>query len=321
MKEQKKAQKKVAKKINPKVLLIIALVVVIGVIVLIVNLTNSAKSKTINIEETARKLLDIKVEGLEFGDIETTLNAIKLDSFAGIANLTRQEIEDLGIDTNLMEDYMIKYNREQQEFLAIIKVSDENREFLDMQLEMFMDTIRFENIDDINITDKDVVVEYVNNYLVGVVSYDSDTIINLIKVADTSAVFKYMNEINITEISTRLRIEQEQVEDFYMLETLEKNNNELIMIVKPKEEHKEEVKNEIDNYFRELSDEIRFNSHVNVEDPIVDDYLPEDPFAEDNIIDNKLEMEYEGYYIYIVTEGGHNEMVYDYMINNIQYAE
>lgn len=195
--------------------------------------------------------------------------------------------EKLGLNSELVKEYIVNYNEETKELLAIFRPFEGKEEEVKNALNTFMTGINAK-------------LEEVNGLLIYVNSKDNDLVIS--KVKETKApVFGMMMEVGKDQIKDTLNIEESDVEEFLMKMPMMMVQSNTYIIVKPSEGKEDTVKKAIDDYMKKLEDQWST-------------YLPD----QYELVKNRKVEKIGNYLIYIVSS--ENELVFN-TINNNKVAE
>ena len=191
--------------------------------------------------------------------------------------------EKFGLNNELVKEYIVNYNEETKELLAIFRPFDGKTEEVKNELNTFMTGINAK-------------LEEVNGLLIYVNSSDNDLVISKVKETKTP-VFGMMMEVGKDQIKDTLNIEETDVEEFLMKMPMMMVQSNTYIIVKPTEGKEETVKNAIEDYMKKLEDQWST-------------YLPD----QYELVENRKVEKIGDYLIYIVSTD--NNLVFETINNN-----
>lgn len=228
---------------------------------------------------------------LDLNKIETALDELKADSFDRLtaADLLSTKFTDLidlydfdfdkklglnneNVDTS---DYSVALNEQTKEMYIIVKPLEGKKETVKNELDKYVETKK--------ITEKTTFKE-IDNYLIYITSENSEDLMK--EIEDCKApIFSSLMKIEDDLLENTYGIKKDMVEEYLIkVPTILVSSNTYV-IVKPTTGNKEEVKEKLDTYMKNL--ETQWET-----------YLPD----QYELVKNRLVEEYGDYLIYIVSK-------------------
>ena len=191
--------------------------------------------------------------------------------------------EKLGLNSELVTEYVVNYNEETKELLAMFKPAEGKTDEVKKELNTFMTSVNAQ-------------LEEVNGLLIYVNSSNNTKVIETVK--NTKApVFGMMMEVTKDQTKDVLSIESADVEEFLMKMPMMMVQSNTYIIVKPVEGKEETVKNALDSYMTALENQWAT-------------YLPD----QYELVQNRKVEKIGEYLVYIVSSN--NDLAYNTILNN-----
>ena len=149
--------------------------------------------------------------------------------------------EKLGLNSELVTEYVVNYNEETKELLAMFKPAEGKTDEVKKELNTFMTSVNAQ-------------LEEVNGLLIYVNSSNNTKVIETVK--NTKApVFGMMMEVTKDQTKDVLSIESADVEEFLMKMPMMMVQSNTYIIAKPVEGKEESVKKALDEYMTALENQ------------------------------------------------------------------
>lgn len=201
------------------------------------------------------------------------------DSLTYIYDFEYEEIFGLSSESIDINDSVIKYNKDNNDLLAIIKSSD--NEAVELSMDKFC---------------SDCLKEEWNGYLIYILSSDNDSVLEKIK-NTTTPIFNEMMDADGEFFESTTGISEDLLEEYLMKVPMMMTSSATYIILNPVDENVDEVKSLMDEYMESLESTWEM-------------YLP----AQYDLVKSRLFEEYGEYLIYIISSD--NELVLDAIKEN-----
>lgn len=196
--------------------------------------------------------------------------------------------EKLGLNSELVTEYVVNYNEETKELLAMFKPAEGKTDEVKSQLNTFMTSVNAQ-------------LEEVNGLLIYVNSSNNTKVIETVK--NTKApVFGMMMEVTKDQTKDVLSIESADVEEFLMKMPMMMVQSNTYIIAKPVEGKEDSIKSALDEYMTALENQWAT-------------YLPD----QYELVKNRKVEKIGDYLVYIISSD--NELVFNTIKNNKIVAE
>ncbi len=227
------------------------------------------------------KKIEEKISSLNDGKFSLTMvNTDEMEEFSGnlnyIYDFEYEEKIGLNSDSVNIENTNIKYNENTKELLAIIDSIDD--EDVNKSMKKFCENLNCK-------------IEEFNEYVIYVSSSSNDEVIKKVKNSKTP-IFTDMMAVDGELLESTTGIKESLLDEYLMRVPMMMTQSSSYIILKAKEENKEEVMDLMDKYMASLESTWEM-------------YLPD----QYELVKNRLEKEYGEYLIYVISNN--NNFVYE----------
>lgn len=245
-------------------------------------LTGCGKEKvSLNLKDLSSKIDNLKEE--EFSRLSASY--MLDEKIAGLESVYDFDFQEkFGINKENIESYSVSINESTKDMYFIVKPLDGKKNTVKEEIDKYIETL------DDTAKGKLTYEEY-QGYLIYIIAENSKSLMNDAK-KSTDNVFGSLQEVNDDLLSQQFGIEKEDVDEYLIKTPMMITSSNSYIIVKPADGKKEEVKNKLDEYMKNLEEQWKT-------------YLP----TQYELVKNRLEEEYGDYLIYIISSN--NKLVFD----------
>ena len=199
--------------------------------------------------------------------------------FNDLVNVYDFDLEEMGINKELIENMAFRLNSEAQPAYIIVKPTVGKKEELKKEIDAYLST--FANLNKLE-------SEY-EGYLIYLFSDKNEEVLNTIK-KSKAKVFGMLMNVESTDLEALTGVNPDDVDEFLVKNSVMTQASSYY-ILKPKAGKEDKVEEIMDDYMDKLEDQW-------------ETYLPD----QYELVENRLEEEYGGYLIYIISTD--NELVF-----------
>lgn len=247
----------------------------------------------LDLEKIKEEIINLKSDSVSIASVFDNIYQ-EFDGFEMIYDFDFEELFKLNKEN--IESYSVGVNKETKDMYFVIKPLDGKKEEIKNELKSYFDGLLATETDE-NIKNKITSRKETENngLLIYVVTNDNDKIYDII-VNSKDPLFGMLMEVNDEMLEQSFSVNPEDVEEYLIALPMMMVQSNMYIIVKPEEGKEKVVKEAIDTYMENGEKEGA-------------NYLPD----QKELFENRLEKEYGGYLIYIVSND--NQKVYNTIVN------
>lgn len=254
----------------------------------IVLLTGCGKVD-LDLDKVRESISTLKGEKIDASLVYGEVNMI--EKYQDLEYIYEFDYEQYGFNLDEIEEFSFGYNKDTKDFYVVFKAKEGKDKTVKKSVESFVESLKKdEKNEEVLNKLKNYKLETIDGYIVAVSVKDNADLLKVIKNCK-NPIFANMMEMPVESIEDVLGLKEDQVEEFLMATPMMIVRSDTYIIVKPSEGNKKAVKEKIDEYMDALEKQW-------------ETYLPE----QYELVKNRLEKEYDGYLIYIVSID--NDLVY-----------
>lgn len=237
------------------------------------------KSVVLDLEKIKAELKKATSDEFYIFGINEKIDALNV--YKNLEDLYESDIEEIfSLDTSNIEQFNVRYDKDTQEFYAVLKANEGKEEVVKNQMNSYLSKQK-----------ENYKIEEYQGYLVVVLSRDNDLVLKTIK--DTKMpIFGAMVEVTKEQMKETLNLDSDTVSEFLMSMPMMIVQSNTYIIAKPAEGKEEEVQNALNIYMTKLEEQWKT-------------YLPD----QYELVKNRKVEKYGDYLIYIVSSN--NDLVWN----------
>lgn len=247
-------------------------------------ISGCSKNVTLNLDKISNELNTLKSQEFDMQGVYSLID--ESNYYSDLVDIYDFDFEEkFGFSNENIEEYSVRMNEESLNMYMILKVSD-NKDEIKSKMNAYFKSIEKES--------KYLEAEY-EGYLIFILSNENDKVLELIK-SSKAPLFSNLMKLDNETVESTLNIKKEQYTEILMEMPAIIVKSNMYVIVKPTNGEKENVKNALDTYMKNLEEQWAT-------------YLPE----QYELVKNRAYEEYGGYLIYVVSTN--NEKVIEIIKN------
>ena len=236
-------------------------------------ITGCSKNVDLDLDKISQELNTLTSENFDMQGVYSLID--ESNYYTDLIDVYDYDFEEkFGISNETIEEYSVRINENSLEMYMILKVSN-NEEDIKSKMKDYFKSINKEN---------DYLETEYEGYLIFILSSDNNKVLDLIK-SSKAPIFANLMKLDNESINSTLNIKNEQYSEILMEMPAIIVKSNMYVVVKPTANEKDNVKEAIDSYMKNLEEQWAT-------------YLPE----QYELVQNRLYEEYGGYLIYIVSE-------------------
>ena len=267
--------------ISITVILFISIITLLGVIL--------HKDRAIDLQLIPSKIDQLKTVSFDITESSDIIKKVVEENKAYESAKSLKEYYEYDFDSvfhlnkKYVDEYVIRYNDNNKELFIAIKATDGNQDKIEETMNNFMKEKGIKDYEYLNYQGYQIYINSKNNAIVRSKVMQSQI-----------RVFNILQELRKDDIEDMFGIKDSDFNEALFKTPMLKNNDTCeYIIIKPKnKETKEKIKEQMNKHFNDLEEKWKDSNNENY-----------------NLVKNRLENEYKGYLIYIVSHN--NELVYE----------